>query len=56
MSGGVTGGQLASLVGASDAAASRRAAALRRAGLIQSVRIGRENHVPGSVGATMVAV
>ncbi|MFD9789834.1 ArsR family transcriptional regulator [Streptomyces sp. NPDC059070] len=50
-SGGVTGGQLASLVGVSDAAASRRAAALRQAGLIRSLRVGRAvRHVATPLG------
>jgi DNA-binding transcriptional ArsR family regulator len=40
-SGGVTGRQLASQLGASDAAVSRYAAVLRQAGLIQTLRIGQ---------------
>ncbi|MFI5976235.1 ArsR/SmtB family transcription factor [Streptomyces sp. NPDC051452] len=41
MSGGVTGRQLASLLGVSNAAASRHAAVLRRAGLIRTLRRGQ---------------
>jgi DNA-binding transcriptional ArsR family regulator len=51
MSGGVTGRQLASLLDVSDAAASRHATALRRAGLIRSLRMGQAvKHVATSLG------
>lgn len=50
-SGGVTGRQLASRLGVSDAAASRHAAVLRRAGLIQSLRMGQTvKHLATSLG------
>ncbi|ADJ47919.1 ArsR family transcriptional regulator [Amycolatopsis mediterranei S699] len=50
-SGGVTGRQLAARLGVSDAAASRHAAALRRAGLIRSLRMGQAvKHVATSLG------
>ncbi|CAM5249163.1 winged helix-turn-helix domain-containing protein [Streptomyces xanthochromogenes] len=41
VSGGVTGRQLASLLGVSNSAASRHAAVLRRAGLIRTLRTGQ---------------
>ncbi|WP_406503672.1 winged helix-turn-helix domain-containing protein [Streptomyces sp. NBC_00212] len=41
ISGGLTGRQLASLLGVSNAAASRHAAVLRRGGLIQTMRRGQ---------------
>lgn len=51
MSGGVTGRQLAALVGVSNTAASRYAAALRRAGLIRSLRTGQAvKHVATPLG------
>ncbi|MFC4957093.1 ArsR/SmtB family transcription factor [Streptomyces mauvecolor] len=51
MSGGVTGRQLASLLGVSNAAASRHAAVLRHAGLIRSVRMGQSvEHVATPLG------
>lgn len=51
MSGGVTGRQLASLLGVSNAAASRHAAVLRRAGLIQTRRMGQAvEHVATPLG------
>ncbi|MFD4635488.1 ArsR family transcriptional regulator [Streptomyces sp. NPDC058284] len=51
LSGGATGRQLASLLGVSDAAASRHAAVLRRAHLIQSLRMGQTvTHVATSLG------
>lgn len=50
-SGGVSGRQLASLLGVSDAAASRHAAVLRRAGLIRSLRMGQAvKHVATPLG------
>ncbi|MFI9063788.1 ArsR family transcriptional regulator [Streptomyces sp. NPDC053429] len=50
-SGGVTGRQLASLLGVSNAAASRHAAVLRRAGLIRTLRIGQAvEHVATPLG------
>ncbi|MEV5718508.1 MarR family transcriptional regulator [Amycolatopsis mediterranei] len=50
-SGGVTGRQLAARLGVSDAAASRHASALRRAGLIRSLRMGQAvKHVATSLG------
>ncbi|MGW2721142.1 ArsR/SmtB family transcription factor [Streptomyces sp. NPDC001492] len=51
MSGGVNGRQLASLLGVSNAAASRHAAVLRRAGLIQTLRRGQNvEHVAMPLG------
>lgn len=51
MSGGASGRQLAALLGVSDAAASRHAAVLRRAGLIHSLRRGQAvRHVATSLG------
>ncbi|KPI30931.1 hypothetical protein OV450_1708 [Actinobacteria bacterium OV450] len=50
-SGGVTGRQLASLLGVSNAAASRHAAVLRRAGLIRTLRRGQAvEHVATPLG------
>lgn len=50
-SGGVTGGQLASRLGVSDATASRHAAALRRAGLIRTLRTGQAvKHIATPLG------
>ncbi|MET7703237.1 winged helix-turn-helix domain-containing protein [Streptomyces sp. NPDC005485] len=50
-SGGATGRQLASLLGVSDAAASRHAAVLRRAGLIRTLRTGQAvKHVATPLG------
>ncbi|MFE3527307.1 ArsR family transcriptional regulator [Streptomyces sp. NPDC059161] len=51
ISGGITGWQLASLLGISNAAASRHAAVLRRAGLIQTLRMGQSvEHVATPLG------
>ncbi|WP_232248234.1 ArsR family transcriptional regulator [Streptacidiphilus rugosus] len=51
MSGGITGQHLASRLGVSNAAASRCASALRRAGLIRSLRIGQAvKHVATPLG------
>lgn len=51
MSGGVTGRQLASLLGVSNAAASRHAAVLRHAGLIRTLRRGQAvTHVATPLG------
>ncbi|GGU93144.1 ArsR family transcriptional regulator [Streptomyces filipinensis] len=51
MSGGITGRQLASLLGVSNATASRHAAVLRRAGLIQTLRMGQSvEHVATALG------
>lgn len=50
-SGGVSGRQLAALLGVSDAAASRYAAVLRQAGLIRSLRAGQAvKHVATPLG------
>ncbi|MEU3839040.1 helix-turn-helix domain-containing protein [Streptomyces sp. NPDC028635] len=50
-SGGVTGRQLASLLGVSDAAVSRCAAVLRQAGLIRTLRTGQAvRHVATALG------
>ncbi|HEY3482028.1 MAG TPA: hypothetical protein VGL02_24290 [Streptomyces sp.] len=50
-SGGVTGRQLASLLGVSSAAASRYAAALRHAGLIRTQRMGQAvQHIATPLG------
>ncbi|MEU5538951.1 ArsR family transcriptional regulator [Streptomyces sp. NPDC020362] len=57
MSGGITGRQLASLLGVSNAAASRTAAALRRAGLIRSLRMGQSvKHVATPLGYHLQAL
>ncbi|MFG2142613.1 ArsR family transcriptional regulator [Streptomyces sp. NPDC048696] len=51
MCGGVTGRQLATLLGVSNTAASRHAAVLRRAGLIQTLRSGQAvTHVATPLG------
>ncbi|MGW7260762.1 MarR family transcriptional regulator [Streptomyces sp. NPDC054834] len=50
-SGGVTGRQLASLLGVSDAAVSRYAAVLRQAGLIRTLRMGQAvRHIATPLG------
>ncbi|WP_241740984.1 ArsR family transcriptional regulator [Streptomyces sp. L2] len=51
VSGGITGQQLASRLGVSNAAASRSAAVLRRTGLIRSLRMGQSvRHVATPLG------
>ncbi|GAB3907676.1 MarR family transcriptional regulator [Kibdelosporangium lantanae] len=55
-SGGATGRQLAALLGVSDAVVSRHAAALRRAGVIQSLRMGQAvKHVATSLGYQLLS-